>query len=152
MAGWTCPDNELIEWDGTIKAKRFTGDGSAITNFPASANLKVSKFLGSACTGSDGDLNRTNTIDDLELRKDKVVVFKVENGTNITITLIEDTDFTISGNIITFIGNTYDIETITVIWVIVSNTDLPNVLYGTSATPPVASSTPEGTIYIQYTA
>jgi len=25
MAGWSCKDAEEIEWDGTIKAKRFSG-------------------------------------------------------------------------------------------------------------------------------
>ena len=28
MAGWSCKDNEVIEWDGTIKAKRFDPAGS----------------------------------------------------------------------------------------------------------------------------
>ena len=38
MAGWTCPDRELIVWDGTIQAKRFigagisSGSGGSITN------------------------------------------------------------------------------------------------------------------------
>jgi hypothetical protein len=31
MAGWDCKDAEVIEWDGTIKAKRYQGDGSALT-------------------------------------------------------------------------------------------------------------------------
>ena len=31
MAGWTCPNNELVEWDGTIKAKSYRGDGSQLT-------------------------------------------------------------------------------------------------------------------------
>lgn len=37
MAGWTCPDNETIEWDGIVKSKNgFLGDGSRITNVNAS--------------------------------------------------------------------------------------------------------------------
>lgn len=32
MAGWTCPDNQTIEWDGTVKAKK---------NLEANGNLKV---------------------------------------------------------------------------------------------------------------
>lgn len=35
MAGWTSPDREVIEWDGTIKAKRLEGDGSKITGISA---------------------------------------------------------------------------------------------------------------------
>ena len=31
MAGWSCKDNEVIEWDGTIKAKTYKGDGSKLT-------------------------------------------------------------------------------------------------------------------------
>ena len=33
MAGWSCPDREVIEWEGTIKARNgFEGDGSRLTN------------------------------------------------------------------------------------------------------------------------
>lgn len=38
MAGWDCRDEELIEWDGSIKAKKgFVGDGSKLINIPAGA-------------------------------------------------------------------------------------------------------------------
>lgn len=32
MAGWTCPDREVIAWDGTIQARLFRGDGSGLSN------------------------------------------------------------------------------------------------------------------------
>jgi len=38
MAGWTCPDKDLIEWDGTIRAKRVAGDGSLLTGIAATGS------------------------------------------------------------------------------------------------------------------
>jgi len=34
MAGWTCRDRDLIEWDGTIKAKRLIGNNGTIEEVP----------------------------------------------------------------------------------------------------------------------
>lgn len=33
MAGWTCPDKELIIWDGTLQADKFIGAGSGTSDF-----------------------------------------------------------------------------------------------------------------------
>lgn len=34
MGGWTCADRDTISWDGNIRAKKFEGDGSLLTNLP----------------------------------------------------------------------------------------------------------------------
>jgi hypothetical protein len=39
MAGWTCPDNDLIDWNGTLRAKTFRGDGSQLTGIGAGAEV-----------------------------------------------------------------------------------------------------------------
>lgn len=49
MAGWTCPDREFIEWDGTIRATTgFEGDGSRLTGVApgtGEANLWASNAI-----------------------------------------------------------------------------------------------------------
>jgi len=55
MAGWTSPDRELIEWDGTIKAKnKFKGDGSSLDNIHQAFFNGTIKETFNALVTSDG--------------------------------------------------------------------------------------------------
>ena len=45
MAGWTCKDAEEIEWDGTIKAKKFIGKGAMAETDPIFTASEAFNFV-----------------------------------------------------------------------------------------------------------
>lgn len=61
MAGWTCPDRELNEWDGNIKAKYFIGDASKLTGAPAAAEVDPTFQAASAAIIASINSNTANT-------------------------------------------------------------------------------------------
>lgn len=46
MAGWTSPDRDLIDWDGTIRAKKYIGDGSGLTGVAGTGEINTGSSVG----------------------------------------------------------------------------------------------------------
>lgn len=60
MAGWSSPDRIVIEWDGDIKAKKFRGDGSLLTNLPAGSEVDPVYAATSNALITDGKITATS--------------------------------------------------------------------------------------------
>src|SRR3990167_7530280 len=70
MAGWTCPDKDLQIWDGTLRAKKFQGDGnelSGISGVSAAGSNGEIQFNNNGDFGTDGRLWWDNSDKDLAI-------------------------------------------------------------------------------------
>lgn len=61
MAGWTCRDNDLIEWDGTIKARKIIAD-ELNSNFFNTNSLKVSDTVSAAFIYASNTVSANNSL------------------------------------------------------------------------------------------
>lgn len=115
MAGWSCKDREEIEWDGTIVAKKFKGDGSQLTNAgfpnPANADLDMNShnIINANSVNSDSIVANTNLIlgansfsNDFELNKATVETVDPPYDAVATIVYDESGSLAANGNQVTF--------------------------------------------------
>jgi len=120
----------------TIALTSTTGSGFVKSDFDQVSNLIDGEDDGDMAAntthrGSDGKnhsdvvLNNTHRTDNTQAHSDYLLNSGVDEGVGLTLT-----------------GDNDSVDTAYV----------PMVLYNTDATPPVASTLPTGTIYIQYTA
>ena len=149
MAGWTCHDNELIEWDGVIRAKSFIpagiGDHTLLTNIGTMTHTEIEGEVHSV-SGSLVSLSGAHyaLYASHEITSGAYIAHADDSsdphGATLTQTTILGT--TISGA--TFNGGRFNSGD-------AQSGACVNVYSGTSATPPTANTTPLGSLYIQYT-
>lgn len=147
MAGWSSPDREVIEWDGTIHARNgFVGDGSRLSGITVSASGAVSSVFTRqgdvvAVSGDYDHSQISSSGANTHAQIDNHIADTSDpHGSTLTQTDLISTGTASFAHVL----RTGDFTT-------VSQAFIANIVLGTSATPPTASNFPQGTVYVQYT-
>lgn len=104
-----------MAWDTSKSSGDVIGSAdynSGVTDQKTRGVPQDENVLGSACSGSDGAVNRTLTLSESTIKSSGMMIIK--NGTGLHAGAGKD--YTLSSNIITFLGNVDDVDNIRVIY------------------------------------
>ena len=128
---WTGKNRDEIDWDGTIFAKKFVGDGSGLTGTPAGTEYDP------IFDAASGAYNLTVT--EYQTTSAAYIAHAADttdpHGATLTQTYISLTSGAVTADITTS-----------------GAALIRNILIGTEASPGTASNWTQGTLYLKYTA
>jgi hypothetical protein len=162
---WTGKNRDEIDWDGTIFAKKFVGDGSGLTGTPAGTEYDPVFLAASAAYNLTVTEFQTTSAAYISHAADATIHF-TSGAIWSSLALINTEYATTSAAYIAHAADTSDPHGQLLTQTYISLTSgavtaditssgaalIRNILIGTEASPGAASNWTQGTIYLKYTA